>query len=106
VISCLQSPTTTVDTVDEMIHSRLQSETIQGETFRSIVDDDPVDEHPSEKIEDENVTDCVKFIRSANCKRLPNLILSLGAVLKINFCWCQSSTESCSTNKSLISQPK
>lgn len=54
-ISCLQSPTPTVDIVDEMIHVRLQSEPIQRETSRSIVDDDPLFA-TSEKIEnDENV---------------------------------------------------
>ena len=63
-ISCLQSPSTTVDTVDEVIRVRLQSEPIQGEDFRSIVDNDHFD-HPSEKIENENVADCVNFIRTA-----------------------------------------
>jgi len=62
-ISCLQSPTPTVDTVDEMIHIRLQSEPIQEEGFRSIVDDDPLFA-TSEKIENQNVADCVKFIRT------------------------------------------
>jgi hypothetical protein len=88
-ISCLQAHSPTVGVVGEMIHSRLQAEPIQGEALRSVVDDDPVDDHPLQKIENQNVSDCVKFIRSANYKRLPNLILSLGAVLKINFCWCQ-----------------
>jgi hypothetical protein len=61
----LQPPSKSVDFVDEMIHSRLQAEPIQEEALRSVVDDDPVDDHLSEKIENENVTDCVKFIRSA-----------------------------------------
>jgi hypothetical protein len=39
-ISCLQSPTATVDTVDEMIHVRLQTEPLQGRGFGSIVDND------------------------------------------------------------------
>jgi hypothetical protein len=39
-ISCLQSPTATVDTVDEMIDVPLQSEPLQEEESRSIVDND------------------------------------------------------------------
>jgi hypothetical protein len=66
-----------------MIHSRLQTELIQEESLSSVVGDDPVDDHLSEKIENENVSDCVKFIRTANCKRLPNSKLSLGAILQI-----------------------
>ena len=64
VISCLQSSPTTVDTVDEMIHVRLQSEPIQREGSRSIVDNDLLFATP-EKIENQNVSECVKFIRGA-----------------------------------------
>lgn len=61
----LQQPPSSVDFVDEMIHHRLQAEPIQEQDFRDVVDDDPVDNHLSEKIENENVTDCVEFIRTA-----------------------------------------
>ena len=62
-ISCLQAHSPTVGVVDEMIHSRLQTEPLQEEGFRSIVDDDPLFA-TSEKIENQNVADCVKFIRT------------------------------------------
>ena len=39
-LQSLQPPSKSVDFVDEMIHSRLQTEPIQGEDSRSIVDDD------------------------------------------------------------------
>ncbi len=61
-ISCLQSPSTSVGVVDEMIHARLQTESIQEKGLRSVVGDVPVDDHLSEKIENQNVTDCVEFI--------------------------------------------
>lgn len=64
-ISCLQSPSKSVGVVDEMIHARLQTESIQEKGLRAVVGVVPVDDHPSEKIENENVTDCVKFIRAA-----------------------------------------
>jgi hypothetical protein len=88
-ISCLQSLTPTVDIVDEMIHARLQSQPLQEEGFRSIVDNDPLFAI-SEKIENQNVTDCVKFIRTAisdndpqvaNYKTAPKLKINLGAAL-------------------------
>jgi hypothetical protein len=47
-----------------MIQGRLQTEPIQEESLRSVVGDDPVDDHLSEKIENQNVSDCVKFIRT------------------------------------------
>jgi len=87
MISCLQSPTATVDTVDEMIHSRLQSEPIQGENSRSIVDDDLLFA-TSEKIENQkNVSDCVKFICTANCKTAPKLNFEFESHFTNNFCW-------------------
>jgi hypothetical protein len=80
-ISCLQSPTATVDTVDEMIHSRIQSESIQGEHSRSIVDDDLLFA-TSEKIENQkNVSDCIKFIRAAIESDDPQLAKDIQAVL-------------------------
>jgi hypothetical protein len=79
-ISCLQSATPTVDTVDEMIHVRLQSEPIQREGFRSIVDDDLLFA-TSEKIENQNVTDCVKFIRAAIAANDPQFAQDIQATL-------------------------
>jgi hypothetical protein len=54
VYNRLQSPTPTVDTVDEMIHARLQSEPIQGDDFRSIVDNDPLFATSEKFLTDEN----------------------------------------------------
>jgi hypothetical protein len=71
-LQSLQPPSKSVDFVDEMIHSRLQTEPIHEESLRSVVDDDLLFA-TSEKIENENVSDCVKFIRAA--------------VLQINFSW-------------------
>jgi hypothetical protein len=48
-----------------MIHSRLQTEPIQEESLRNVVGDVPVDDHLSEKIKNQNVSDCVKFIKMA-----------------------------------------
>jgi hypothetical protein len=42
MISCLQAHSPTVGVVDEMIHSRLQTEPIQEEGLRSVVGDDPL----------------------------------------------------------------
>jgi hypothetical protein len=39
-LQSLQPPSKSVDFVDEMIHTRLQSGPIQGESFKSIVDND------------------------------------------------------------------
>lgn len=72
-ISCLQAHSPTVGVVDEMIHSRLQTEPIQEESLKSVVGNDLVGDHPSEKIENQNVSDCIKFIRVANCKTAPKL---------------------------------
>jgi len=47
-----------------MIHVRLHPEPLQRENFRSLVDDDPLFA-TSEKNENQNVSDCLKFIRSA-----------------------------------------
>jgi hypothetical protein len=85
-ISCdqldqLKSPTDPTDL--QLIHEVITSKPLQEREFRSIVVSDHLIDHLSEKIENQNVSDCVKFIRSANYKRLPNLILSLGAVLQI-----------------------
>jgi hypothetical protein len=77
-----------------MIHSRLQTEPIQEESLRSVVGDDPVDDHFSEKIENQNVSDCVKFIRAAisendsqvmNCKTAAKLNFELGSRFTNNF---------------------
>jgi hypothetical protein len=86
-LQSLQPPSESVDFVDEMIHSRLQAEPIQEEALRSVVDDDPVDDHFSEKIENQNVSDCVEFIRVTNCKTAPKLKIKFGSRLQINFCW-------------------
>ncbi len=56
VYNRLQSPTPTVDTVDEMIYNRLQSEPIQRESSRSIVDDDLLFATSKNFPTDENVT--------------------------------------------------
>ena len=72
-ISCLQSPGTTVGVVDEMIHARLQAKPLQGEDLRDVVGVVDVIDHPSEKIENQNVTDCVEFIRATNLRRTDNL---------------------------------
>jgi hypothetical protein len=87
-ISCLQAHSPTVGVVDEMIHVRLQAEPIQEEGLRSVVGDDPVDDHLSEKTENQNVSDCLKFIRAAisdndpqamNCKTAPKLKIKFGS---------------------------
>jgi hypothetical protein len=69
----------------QLIHEVITFNPLQGEEFRSIVVSDHLIDHSSEKIENQNVSDCLKFIRTANCKRLPNSKLSLGVVLQINF---------------------
>ena len=55
-IICLQAHSPTVGVVDEMIHSRLQTEPIQGEGFMRIVDDDPLFATSEKFLIDEDVT--------------------------------------------------
>jgi hypothetical protein len=64
-----------------MIHSRLQTEPIQEESLSSVVGDDPVGDHPSEKIENQNVSDCVKFIRTAISDNDPQVAKDIQAIL-------------------------
>jgi len=49
----------------QLIHEVITSKPLRGEGSRSIVVSDHLIDHPSEKIENQNVSDCVKFIRSA-----------------------------------------
>jgi hypothetical protein len=70
-----------------LIHEVITSKPLQEEGFRSIVVSDPLFA-TSEKIENQNVSDCVKFIRTAisdndpqvgNCKTAPKLNFEFGS---------------------------
>jgi hypothetical protein len=49
----------------QLIHEVITFKPLQGEESRSIVVSDHLIDHLSEKIKNQNLTDCVKFIRAA-----------------------------------------
>jgi hypothetical protein len=67
-ISCdqldqLKLPTDPTDL--QLIHEVITSKPLQGERLGSTDPTDHLIDHPLEKIENQNVSDCVKFIRNA-----------------------------------------
>lgn len=80
-LQCLQTPSSSVGVVGEMIHTCLQTEPLQEEGLRGVVGFVPVGDHPSEKIENQNVTDCVEFIRTTIAKDDPQLAKDIQAIL-------------------------
>jgi hypothetical protein len=80
-ISCdqldqLKSPTDPTDL--QLIEEVITSKPLQEEGLGATDPTDHLIDHPSEKIEDENLADCVKFIRVANCKTAPKLKIKFG----------------------------
>jgi hypothetical protein len=49
----------------QLIHEVITSKPLQEQEFRSIVVSDHLIDHPSEKIENQNVSDCVELIKMA-----------------------------------------
>lgn len=82
----LQAPTDPTD--PELIQSWITSNPIQEEGLRPTDPTDPLIQHPLEKKENENenVTDCVEFIRTAISKNAPQTAnCKTAAKLKIKF---------------------
>jgi len=61
----LENNSSTDSTDPQLIHEMITSKPLQEEQSRSIVVSDHLIAHPSEKIDNQNVSDCVKFIRTA-----------------------------------------
>ena len=96
-ISCdqldqLQASTDPTDR--QLIHEVITFKPLQGEELRATDPTDLLIDHFSEKIENQNVTDCVKFIRTAisnndpqvaNCKTAPKLKIKFRSRFKNKF---------------------